>query len=50
MLVINANSVDSDHTPRSAASDLGLHCLPCPINGTLGTNGLIYCNEQIVKL
>ena len=24
----NANSVDRDQTPRSAASDLGLHCLP----------------------
>ena len=23
-----ANSGDPDHTPRSAASDLGLHCLP----------------------
>ena len=26
--VFNANSVDSDQMPRSAASDLGLHCLP----------------------
>ena len=24
--VLNANSVDPDQTPRSAASDLGLHC------------------------
>ena len=24
----NANSEDPDQTPRSAASDLGLHCLP----------------------
>ena len=24
----NANSADPDQTPRSAASDLGLHCLP----------------------
>ena len=23
-----ANSVDQDQTPRSAASDLGRHCLP----------------------
>ena len=23
-----ANSVDPDQTPRSVASDLGLHCLP----------------------
>ena len=27
MPVVNANSVDPDQTPRSAASDLGLHCL-----------------------
>ena len=26
--VFKANSVDPDQTPRSAASDLGLHCLP----------------------
>ena len=26
--VFNANSVDPDQTPRSVASDLGLHCLP----------------------
>ena len=25
---LNANNVDPDQTPRSAASDLGLHCLP----------------------
>ena len=25
--VLNANSVDPGQTPRSAASDLGLHCL-----------------------
>ena len=28
MPVINANSVDPDQMPHSAASDLGLHCLP----------------------
>ena len=27
-LYLNANSVDPDQTPRSVASDLGLHCLP----------------------
>ena len=26
--VFNANSLDPNQTPRSAASDLGLHCLP----------------------
>ena len=39
--VSNANSVDPDRTPRSAASDLGLHCLQMPLfYGTLGRNGL----------
>ena len=28
ILVFNANSVDPDQVPHSAASDLGLHCLP----------------------
>ena len=27
----SANSVDPDQTPRSAASDLGQHCLPMSI-------------------
>ena len=31
ILVFNANSVDPDQTPRSVASDLGLHCLPMPL-------------------
>ena len=26
--LFNANSVDPDQMPRSAESDLGLHCLP----------------------
>ena len=26
--VPNANSIDTDQTPRAASSDLGLHCLP----------------------
>ena len=28
MAKLFANSGDPDQTPRSAASDLGLHCLP----------------------
>ena len=28
MVELLANSGDPDQTPRSAASDLGLHCLP----------------------
>ena len=26
--MLQANSGDRDQTPRSAASDLGMHCLP----------------------
>ena len=33
--VFNANSVDPDQTPRSAAPDLGLHCLPLSVFVTL---------------
>ena len=29
--VFNANNADPDQTPRSVASDLGLHCLPMPL-------------------
>ena len=28
MFILNANSEDPDQTPRYAASDLGIHCLP----------------------
>ena len=28
IVVLTANNVDPDRTPRSVASDLGLHCLP----------------------
>ena len=37
--VFNANSVDPDQTPHSAASDLGLHCLPMSLLWNLGING-----------
>ena len=37
---IKANSGDADQTPRSVASDLGLHCCLCPIKRTLGLYGL----------
>ena len=36
-----ANKVDPDQTPHSAASDLGLHCLPMSFYVKLGFNGLI---------
>ena len=35
----NANNVDPDQMLHSAASDLGLHCLPMSFYGTLGLNG-----------
>ena len=33
MVELIANSGDPDQTPHSAASDLGLHCLPVPLLG-----------------
>ena len=33
MAEIFANSEDPDQTPHSAASDLGLHCLPITLLG-----------------
>ena len=33
MVELFANSGDPDQTPRSAASDLGLHCLPVTLSG-----------------
>ena len=32
--VVNANSVDPDHTPRSVGSDLDLHCFPIILLGS----------------
>ena len=33
MVELFANSEDPDQTPRSAAADLGLHCLPITLLG-----------------
>ena len=38
---LNTNSVDPDQTPRSVASDLGLHCLP-----VMGCHKCIYSLEN----
>ena len=38
--VLNANSIDPDQTPHSAASDLGLQYLPMSFYGTPGMNRL----------
>ena len=37
MTELFANREDPDQTPRSAASDLGLHCLPNTLSGGLQT-------------
>ena len=44
MAEVCANSEDSDQTPHSAASDLGLHCLP---NTLLGVSRLQWIKEYI---
>ena len=36
MVELIANSGDPAQTPRSAASDLGLHCLPITLLGVSG--------------
>ena len=40
MVKLFANSGDPDHTPRSAASDQGLHCLPITLLQSPNYNGL----------
>ena len=45
--VFNANSVDPDQTPRSAASDLGLHCLSTAL---LWDAGHKWVNPSIVPV
>ena len=43
MVEVFANSEDPDQTPRSAASDLGLYCLP---NTLLGVSRLQWVNSD----
>ena len=38
--ILLANSVDPDQMLHSVVSDLGLHCLPCPIKSMLSLNVL----------
>ena len=42
-----ANSGDPDQTPRSAASDLGLHCLQVT---RLGVSSLQWVKRSVLKL
>ena len=41
MVKLFASSEDPDQMPRSAASDLGLHCLPVTLLRVPDYNGLI---------
>ena len=45
MVELSENSGDPDQTPHSAASDLGLHCLPITLLGSPNHNGLILVLE-----
>ena len=38
--IVNANCINIDQMPHSAASDLGLHCLPIPFRGIQTEMGL----------
>ena len=44
MVELFANSGDPDQTPRSAASDLGLHCLPITHPMSPDYNALRLCD------
>ena len=45
MAEVFANSENPDQTPRSAASDLGLHCLPITLLGVSRQHGLTLCMQ-----
>ena len=48
MAKLFANSGDPDQTPRSAASDLDMHCLPVTLLGLSRlqwVNRILRCNE-----
>ena len=47
MVELFANSGDADQTPRSAASDLGLHCLPITLLGISKLHGLSKLSPEI---
>ena len=49
MVELFANSEDPDQTPRSAASDLGLHCLPITLSGISTLQWVKYINFQIIR-
>ena len=50
MAEVFANSEDSDQTPRSAASDLDLHCLPNTLLGVSRLQWVLKVTEIIDKI
>ena len=46
---LNVNIVDPDQTPRSAASDLGLHCLAVSLLWDARLNWVKIINDDIFK-
>ena len=49
MVDLFANSGDTDLTPHSAVSDLGLHCLPVTLLGVSRLQWVKCCNIKILK-
>ena len=49
-LNFNANSVDPNQMPHSAASDLVYTVCQCPFYGMLGLYGLIFSSPDCVQL
>ena len=50
MVELFANSEDPDQMPHSAASDLGLHCLPITLLGVSQLQGVVGWCEGVVYL
>ena len=48
--VFNANSVDPDQMPRSAASDLGLNCLPMSLLWVARHKSVLYKEMHNVQI
>ena len=50
---LNAKSIDSDQTPLSGASDLGLHCLPASLlweARLIWVNGLVDFHQTCITI
>ena len=48
MVELFANSGDPDQTPRSAASDLGMHCVPVILLGVSSLQLVKYLSDNIM--